>query len=344
MHHEWSLVMKRIASRFLIAFVCLGLTVCFSNVAFAQKFRYAEAGPLDVKKIINLVVFERAKARGVDYEVVYFKTDDVASQAIIGNQVDVVISSLAYSAISELKAPYRHILQLRPLIFFPVAAKSFATSWADMNGKDFVVHARGSGTEMMAREIETANGIKLGRLSYVPGSQVRANALLKGNMKATMLDIQGMQYVLRRSPDEFVVLPLPDLPVSEAALYARTDFLEKNREKIEILIEEFITVIRAAAKDPAFISAERKRLNLWPDLAPDLAAEINPFHETAAKLGLFPLNGGGEAAAKADLDFYSKSGVVKGEASTLQVSDYWDFSFLNAVLDRVGRVSTSEAN
>jgi NitT/TauT family transport system substrate-binding protein len=309
-----------ISRRYLTAVVGLSLVFCGATAAFAQKIRLAEAGPPDVKKIINLVAYERAKLRGVDYDVTFFKTDDLATQAILGNQVDIVISSLAYSAISELKAPYRHFMQLRPLMYLPVAAKSYASSWADMAGKDLAVHARGSGTELMAHEIENAHGFKFGRLLYVPGSQVRANALLNGTVKATMLDIQGLQYVMRRRSDDFVLLPVPDFPISEAALYAKTDFLNSNRQKVEIVIEELLKAIRASAKDPTFISAERKKLNVFPDLVPELVAEIDPFHETA------------------------KAGVLKGDPAKLKVYDYWDLSFLDAVLNRIGRVDVAKNN
>ena len=197
------------------------------SAACAEKVRLAEAGPADIKKLIDLVAYEHAKARGVDYEVTYFKSDDIATQAIMSKQVDIVVSSLGYSAMQAVKAPYRHFMQLRPLMYYPVVALNFAKSWKDLNGKDFVVHARGSGTEVIAHQIEAANGIKFSRLSYIPGSQVRANSLLNGTIKATMLDIQGMQYVLRKSPDKFVVLPVPKVPVSEAALYGSIEFLAK---------------------------------------------------------------------------------------------------------------------
>jgi NitT/TauT family transport system substrate-binding protein len=71
----------------------------------------------------------------------------------------------------------------------------------------------------------------------------------------------------------------------------------------------------------------------WP---PDLVAEIEPFYLTAAKQGLYPLDGGGEAAAKADLDFYGRIGVLKGDAASLKVEDYWDLSMLSAALRKVG--------
>lgn len=332
--------MYRILQRwpFAVVVAVLALVGGLSSV-HAEKMRLAEAGPADIKKLIDLVAYEHAKARGVDYEVTFLKSDDVASQAILSNQVDIVVSSLAYAAIQAIGAPYRHFMQLRPIMYYPVVAADFAKSWKDMNGRDFIVHARASGTEVMAHEIEKANGIKFSRLSYIPGSQIRANLLLNGSIKATMLDMEALHYVLGKSPEKFIVLPLPKILVSEAALYARTEYLAKNRDKVQILVEELLTAFRASAKDPSYIASERKRLNLMPDLAPDLVAEIEPFYANAAKSGLYPLDGGGESAAKADLDFYVKAGILKGDVSTLKVEDYWDLSFLDAALRKLGPAS-----
>lgn len=302
----------------------------------AETIRLAEAGPADIKKLIDTVAFEHAKARGVDYEVTYFKSDDIVTQAIMSGQVDIVVSSLGYAAMQAVKAPYRHFMQLRPLIYYPVVAKDYAKSWREMDGKDFIVHARGSGTEVIAHQIEEANNIKFSRISYIPGSQVRANALLNGTIKATMLDIQGMQYVLRKSPDKFVALAVPSTPVSEAALYGSVDFLAKKHEQVQILVEELLKAFRASAKDPGYVATERKRLNLMPGMPSDLASEIQPFYATAAEQGLFPLDGGGRAAAKADLSFYTSVGMLKGDPATLKAEDFWDFSFLDAALRKLG--------
>jgi NitT/TauT family transport system substrate-binding protein len=45
------------------------------------------------------------------------------------------------------------------------------------------------------------------------------------------------------------------------------------------------------------------------------------------------LNGGGESAAKNDLEFYSLSGALKGE--NLKVEEFWHFAPLKAALASV---------
>jgi NitT/TauT family transport system substrate-binding protein len=61
--------------------------------------------------------------------------------------------------------------------------------------------------------------------------------------------------------------------------------------------------------------------------------EILPYFEEAARNGVFPNDGGGESAAKNDLEFYSLSGALKGE--NLKVDDFWHFGPLKAALAKV---------
>ena len=165
----------------LAALVTFAFMVGGNSSAQAQKLRLAEAGSADLKNLIDSVAFQHAKERGVDYDLVYLKSDDIATQAIIGKQVDIVVSSLGYSAIQALNAPFRHFMQLRRLKFYPVVAADTARSWSEMNGKDFVVHARGLGTEIAAHEREgKQDQVCASDLSACfPGS--RAQYLASGN-------------------------------------------------------------------------------------------------------------------------------------------------------------------
>jgi NitT/TauT family transport system substrate-binding protein len=61
--------------------------------------------------------------------------------------------------------------------------------------------------------------------------------------------------------------------------------------------------------------------------------EIPPFFDEAAQNGVFPNDGGGETAAKNDLEFYTLSGALKGE--NLKVEDFWHIAPLKAAVANV---------
>lgn len=318
------------------AAVAVALT-SISTAAMAQKIRLGDAGTMSIEKLVEAVAMEHAKKRGVDYVRKSLKSDDIAKQAFLSKDVDIVFGSNAYQLVQKLKIPAKHFFQLRLLAYMPVVNKAVYSSWKDLNGKDFVVHARGSGTEVLAHQMETAHKIKFKRVSFVPGSQIRANALLRGTIKATYLNIPAVQYLTGKAPGKFTILPAGSQSASDSALFARTDFLEKNAGKVQIIVEELIKVIRKTNADPGYIASERKRLGLMKRLTKAREAGITPFYTVAAQSQIYPSNGGGVTQAKGDFMFYTAAGDLKGDPASLKVKDYWDMRPLNAALKKLGR-------
>jgi len=272
---------------------------------------------------------EQAKARGVDIEVTAFKSEEVATQAVINGQADVGQGTL-YAAIQKVNVPIRFFYQLSALQFFPVVNKENYKSWKDLDGQEIAVQGRGSGTEAIMILAAKEHGIKYKNVSYVPGSQVRALALLKGNIKATILDAPNKNMVMKDAPDKFIILPLGNLKASDEALFATREFLDKNQAGVRIFLEELIKVNRAINATPKWVLEERKKLGLLKELPAKMEDEILPFYQEAVQNGVFPNDGGGESAAKNDLEFYGLSGAIKGE--NLKVDDFWYLAPLKAAL------------
>ncbi|MGH7320306.1 MAG: ABC transporter substrate-binding protein, partial [Candidatus Rokuibacteriota bacterium] len=171
------------------------------------RIRYALGDVISIDELPLLIAAERAKARGVDVEITAFKSEEIATQAVINGQADVG-QGTPYAAIEKVGVPIRFFYQLSALQFFPVVSKEHYKSWKDLDGQEIVVHARGSGTEAIMNLAAKQNGITYKAVSYVPGSEVRALALLKGTIKATILDAANKSLVMKEAPDRFVILPL----------------------------------------------------------------------------------------------------------------------------------------
>ncbi len=324
------------AARLLAVLPLLALVALAAGDAGAQartKIRYALGDVVSIDDLPLLIAAERARARGVDVEVTAFKSEELAAQAVINGQADVG-QGTPYAAVEKVGVPIRFFYQLVTLQFFPVVSKEHYKSWKDLDGQDVVVHARGSGTEAIMNLAAKQHGISYRTVSYVPGSQVRALGLLKGTIKATILDAPNKSYVMKEAPDRFLILPLGELKASDEALFATTAFLEKNQAAVAVLVEELVRVARALNANPAFAAEERKRLGLLKDLPPKLEAEVLPFYEEAVHGGIFPGDGGGERAARNDLEFFRLAGQIKGAAP--KVEDFWHFGPLKAALAKVG--------
>jgi NitT/TauT family transport system substrate-binding protein len=297
------------------------------------KIRYALGDVISIDELPLLIAAERAKARGVDVEITAFKSEELATQAVINGQADVG-QGTPYAALEKVTVPIRFFYQLSSLQFFPVVSKEHYKEWKDLNGQDIVVHARGSGTEAIMVLAAKQHGIAYKAMSYVPGSQVRAIGLLKGTIKATILDAANKSYVMKEAPDKFVILPLGELKASDESLFATTEFLEKHQAAVTVFVEELIRVARQINANPAWVVDERKKLGLLRDLPAKMEEEVLPFYQEAVQGGIFPPDGGGERAARNDLEFFRLAGQIRGEAPKVQ--DFWHFGPLKAALARIG--------
>jgi NitT/TauT family transport system substrate-binding protein len=316
----------------MLALLLVGAPFGDASAQAGTKIRYALGDVVSIDELPLLVAVERAKRRGVTVEVTAFKSEEVATQAVINGQADIG-QGTPYAAIQKVNVPVRFFYQMSALQFFPIVAVEHYKTWKDLDGQEIVVHARGSGTEAIMRLMAKEHGITYKNVSFVPGSNVRALGLLKGTIKASILDASNKNYVMKEAPGKFAILPLGKIKASDEALFATEAFLKKNQAAVAVFVEELIKVNREINKDPKSIVEQRKALGLLKDLPAKLEAEILPFFDEAAKSGVFPDDGGGETAAKNDLEFFQLSGALKGE--NLKVGDFWNLSPLKAALAKV---------
>lgn len=316
------------------AWVFGAMIATLPSAAFADPIRIAFGDIATVESLHLLVAFERAREQGLELEVTYLKSEDIAAQAVVGGQADIGIGG-PYALIQKVNAPVRLFLQLSQLRFYPVVNSEFYQDWADLDNQDIAVHSRGSGTEAIMKLMADKNDIDYASISYVPGAEVRTGALLQGNVKATIVDSSGKRILEQEAPGKFIFLPLDDVSATDEALFANTAFLESEPESVAILIEAILSTWREVSEDPASILELREQYNLLPDATPDMVADIVPYFTEAATLGM-PLNGGGEAAARDDFDFYTISGALEGNAADLKVEDFWEFGPLDTVIAKLG--------
>ena len=219
--------------------------------------------------------------------------------------------------------------QLSVLCFFLIVNTEKYKTWKDLDGVDMYTHARGSGTEAIMNLMAKKNGIKYKSMSYVPGSAVRAGAMLQGRIFATIVNSERRRLLLRKGKGKFALLPLPEINASDEALYANIDFLKSQSSAIDILLEELIKVWCEVNKNPEAIVGMRKQYNLLPDMPKKNVDDIVPYYKETVSTGAFSDNGGGVPAVKGDFEFYGFAGTIKGDLSKLKVEDYWHLAPLN---------------
>src|SRR5512145_1527887 len=223
------------------------------------KIRYALGDVVSIDELPLLIAAERSKSRGVDVEITAFKSEELATQAVINGQADVG-QGTPYAALQKVTVPIRLFFQLSALQFFPVVNKESYKGWKDLDGQEIAVQGRGSGTEAIMLLMAKQHGIKYKNVSYVPGSQVRALALIKGNIRASIRDATNKNFLMREAPGRFTILPLGQVKASDESLFARLEYLQKNQAAVQVFVEELVRVNREINKNPMSIVEERKKL------------------------------------------------------------------------------------
>jgi NitT/TauT family transport system substrate-binding protein len=325
----------KIAKWFNVMLGAIAVVLFAAGLAQAQeKVRVALGDVVSVETLAFVIALERAKERGVDYELTSFAKEELAIQSIVNGQADLGVGT-PYSVIQKSKVPLKAIFQMSRLVFFTVASKEYA-SWQDLDGEPFTFHARGSGTEAIGNILAKRNGIEFGERSYVPGSENRIIAMMNGQIKATIVDLANKNLLLEKAADRFHVLPSIDNPASDELVFASADWIAQNQETVDIIVEELLRLWREMADNPNIVEEERAARNLLSDQPQEIIDEVVPFYIEAMKEGVYHPSGGGAEAAMADFEFYTEAGQLEGPASDIKVEDYWDLGPLERAREKLG--------
>lgn len=322
-------LLKRLAKFAVSVPLAAGLML---SAAYAEKLKIALAETPSDELAAFFVALDRAKANGLDYEWTAFSDEELAIQAVLSGQMNIGFGT-PYSAMQRSKAPIRIIFQLSKLKFFPVTSKKYS-DLKDLDGEPILLHSRGGGTDSIANVIEDKVGIKFGKRSYVPGSSNRVVALVGGQTDATIIDLSNKNKVVKQFPDKFNVLPMFEVDSSDEALFANLDWIKENEEQVGIFVNALVSVWQDMHKDPTIISKETDPDGPIGQLPPELLGELDGFYTDAVAGGLYDPNGGGRVAAQADMEWYSAAGQLDGDASTLNIEDFWYLAPLDAAMKK----------
>ena len=305
----------------------------FAPPAAAQTVQVAMGDTISVETLAMIIALERAKEKGFDYKLTSFAKEDLAIQAVVSGQADVGIAT-PYVVMQKTKGAIKNLVPLTRLVFSTVVDKSAYKTWQDLNGQPITFHARGSGTEAIGNIMAKRNGITFGQRNYIAGSENRIVALMNGQIKATILDFTNTNILMQKAGDRFARLPGLDNPASDEILFARTAWIEKNAQKVDLLVEEFVRLWGEMAKNPGIIEQERAKRGLLKGLPKEVVEGTPKFYAAAVKAGVY--KSGGSDAAKADLEFYTEAGQLQGPLESLKLEDFWYLAPFDRAAKKLG--------
>ena len=300
-----------------------------------KKIRVAFGDVLSTETVSMVIALERAKEKGVDYEITFLAKEELAIQAVINGQADLGVGT-PYSVIQKSKAPLRILFQGTRLVFFPVVDKQYK-SWKDLNGQPFTFHARGTGTEAIGNIIAKREGIQFGDRSYVPGSENRIIAMMKGQIKASIIDLANKNTLMEKAGDRFIVLPGVSSPASDETLFGNLDWIKANEKQVDIIVTEFARLWVEMNADPAVIERERAKRKLMADQPKEILTKVTDFYTVSTKEGIYAPGGGSAEVAKSDFEFYVEAGQMQGPVASLAVENFWYLGPLERARKAIGK-------
>ena len=317
-------MLKKLAATAMAIQLMMGAT--FAN---AEVIKIALAETPSDELAAFFVALDRAKANGLDYEWTAFSDEELAIQAVLSGQMHIGFGT-PYAAMQRSKAPLRIVFQLSKLKFFPVTTKKYS-KLEDLNGEPILLHSRGGGTDSIANVIESRLGMAFGECSYVPGSSNRVAALLGGRADATIIDLSNKNKLMRSEAGaNFNVLEMFDVEASDEALFGNLDWIQNNADDVQIFVNALVSTYRDMHEDPTIIRRETNPDGPIGQLPQEILAELDGFYSDAVEAGLYSPDGGGRTAATADMEWYSAAGQLDGDASTLNIEDFWYLKPLDA--------------
>lgn len=247
------------------------------------------------------------KEQGLNVEIADFKGGSQSLQALVGGSADVVTG--AYEHTLRMQAKNQDIVSVVELGRYPaivLAVKKDKAdkikSAADLKGAKIGITAPGSSTNMVAWYLMAKGGLKPDDASFIGvGTGAAAVAAMQKGEIDAMSNIEPIISKLVSTGDIVILNDTRSTegnnkvfggPMSAAVLYMKRDFIEKNPNTVQALVNAFYKTLK------------------WMEKAtPEQIADNVPAEYHLGDKALYI------AAVKASLEAYSRDGVVSAEST-----------------------------
>ena len=317
------------------AFV-VGFAVALLSAGPAQaqkKVRFAYPSSADMGDVPSLLAWEQLKKQGIEVVPTFFPRTDLAVQAVVAGEAD--IGSAAGIAVVKAVESGMNVRVIGEQVrneWQLVAPVSFKDP-KQLDGKRVGYHAPITVTEALVKWMAQHYKITPNWL-IIPGSDVRAEALMRGQLDATPAEIVDVLNILNAKPGQFHVLIsyakiFPQLIGS--MYFSRADYLQKEASTVDSVTEAILRAHRNAEERPA--SVRENALRLLPETKPEL---IDAIAASYKDLRIWDINGGaGKERGEASIKFFEDAGLLKKGAVSFAQS--FDTGSIDRVLKKIGR-------
>ncbi len=326
--------MRKATCGFAVLILTLAFALVFANEIWAQKkVRFAYPSSADMGDIPSLLAWEQLKKQGIEVVPTFFPKTDLAVQAVVAGEAD--IGSAAGIAVVKAVESGMNIRVIAEQVrnewqlVTPVSLKEPK----QLDGKRVGYHAPITVTEALVKWMAQHYKITPNWM-IIPGSDVRSEALMRGQLDATPAEIGDVLNILNAKPGQFHVMisyakTFPQLIGS--MYFARADYVQKNGPLVESVLEAILRAHRNTEERPALV--KENALRLLPETKPEL---VDATAATYRELRIWDVNGGADQKrGDASIKFFEEAGLLKKDAVSFKQA--FDIGPLDRVLKKVGR-------
>lgn len=330
----------RFVTTFLLALASLAPIGCAGRPAPSTQasrkpgtLRFFDLINLDVRDVPLLLALDDLAARGYTVEKTYMASSALIADALARGQADIGLlnSQTMWMAIAK-GAPVRTIAQFTAPTTV-LAAKTEIRSCRDLDGKRLALAAtRGLNPALLDLYFKrNCPGIHP-QFLVIFESTGRAAALLAGEIDAVLMPGEELLKLQLEAPGKFHAImsyawEFPELRID--GLHVRRQWAEQNPEGVKDFLRALLRAQRRVTADPRMLYAESvKRLSLDP-------ATAKLVGEDHLRMNIWDPNGG--LTPKSVRDTINFLAGIAALPPGLKVEDVADLSYLNAVLDEIGR-------
>lgn len=291
---------------------------------------------LDFIDLVGIAAFQILEEEGITVETSFAQEAETAIQAIaqgdaqIGVNIGVNVGVPAVDAgvnIVDVVATQRPTWAL-------AAAPEFETM-EDLDGARIAVHGEASFTRAVSIFFAEQFGYEYEEL-IIPGSDVRAEALARGEIDASVIDLPDIVLLQQTFPDSFHILQtigeqFPEL--IEADVWFDAEWAEANPDLATTVVRAFVEAARTMTEDTDF--ALEIAIENLPEMEPDV---LERLVEEYSERGIWVEDGLLTSdRALTTLQFFQEVGEIDIETPITEetVARYFEFSYLEQALEQL---------
>ena len=295
--------------------------------------RFGYTSTPDVNSLPSFLAMESLREKGYDVVPVFIAEDSQAIQAVLAG--DVAFSDASVNQVlaaiqqgADLKEVYVRARSDQSLV-----ASMSIQSGSDLHGKKIAISDPGSSSTAMIQQWFKENFPEAQpELVIVGSSDVRAQAMLSGQVDATSLELGDILALQKERPGDFHVLApfATQLPkIQWEMVFTSGKYIKENPDVVDAIIEAELLSNRRVYAEPDYLMDRGYKYVSDRDPA-DLQEVLNAYRET----NFWTVDGGlTDEEVQYNIDFFVNSGSLEPGLTVAQVADR---SPLDRVLKRIG--------